>query len=160
MQGMMPAHVEQAGTLTRLWRSLVAMLRQRCPRCHTGRVFRGTFAMNDPCPVCGLIFEREEGYFLGAMYVSYALSSALLILFYVAAYLLLPGWDNFLLALIALLVYVPFVPVVFRLSRVIWIHFDRAAWPTDRPTSRYERHLHDLRERNEDGPTTNGSTHS
>ena len=30
--------------------------------------------MNDPCPVCGLVFEREPGYFLGAMYFSYALA--------------------------------------------------------------------------------------
>ena len=37
-------------------------------------MFRGVFAMNDPCPVCGLLFKREEGTFLGAMYVSYVLS--------------------------------------------------------------------------------------
>src|SRR5262245_38918403 len=64
-----PAMDERRGTLARLW----AILAQRCPRCLTGRVFRGTFAMNDPCPVCGQIFQREEGYFLGAMYVSYVL---------------------------------------------------------------------------------------
>lgn len=30
--------------------------------------------MFDNCPVCGLKFEREQGYFLGAMYVSYLVS--------------------------------------------------------------------------------------
>ena len=30
--------------------------------------------MHEYCPVCGLKFEREEGYFLGAMYISYGLA--------------------------------------------------------------------------------------
>src|SRR5690242_14056243 len=61
-------------TLRRWGRTLWAILRERCPRCRTGRIFRGVFAMNDPCPDCGLLFQREEGYFLGAMYISYGVS--------------------------------------------------------------------------------------
>ena len=34
--------------------------------------------MHERCPVCDLRFEREQGYFLGAMYVSYALGLAVL----------------------------------------------------------------------------------
>ena len=54
------------------------ILRQRCPRCRTGNifpysVFRGFPRMHERCPACGLKFEREPGYFLGAMYVSYGL---------------------------------------------------------------------------------------
>ena len=30
--------------------------------------------MYENCPVCGLKFEREQGYFVGALYVSYGLS--------------------------------------------------------------------------------------
>ena len=30
--------------------------------------------MRERCPVCSLKFEREEGYFLGAMYISYSLA--------------------------------------------------------------------------------------
>ncbi len=30
--------------------------------------------MHDECPSCGLRFNREPGYFLGAMYVSYGLA--------------------------------------------------------------------------------------
>jgi hypothetical protein len=32
--------------------------------------------MYDSCPVCGLRFLREAGYFLGAMYISYTLGVA------------------------------------------------------------------------------------
>ena len=37
--------------------------------------------MFERCPVCGLKFEREQGYFLGAMYVSYALAIPPFLLF-------------------------------------------------------------------------------
>ena len=32
--------------------------------------------MRDPCPACGLRYEREQGYFVGAIYVNYALTTA------------------------------------------------------------------------------------
>ena len=56
-----------------------AILRELCPRCYTGKIFRGPLwrtylAMNERCPVCDLKYEREQGYFLGAMYFSYMLS--------------------------------------------------------------------------------------
>ncbi len=28
--------------------------------------------MHDRCPACALLFEREQGYFVGAIYVNYA----------------------------------------------------------------------------------------
>jgi hypothetical protein len=91
--------------------------------------------MNTDCPVCGLAFEREEGYFLGAMYVSYALSCLWLGLGMLAFHLLWPDWDLGWAVLLAVAVYVPFVPLMFRYSRVIWIYFDRWAWP-EKPVQR------------------------
>ena len=85
--------------------------------------------MNQACPACGLVFEREPGYFLGAMYISYGLSICVLGLFMLAGHLLWPEVDLGLMVLIAAGVYLPFVPMVFRYSRVLWIHFDRWAWP-------------------------------
>ena len=108
---------------------LLAILRQRCPQCREGRVFRVSTTMNPTCPVCGLPFEREEGYFLGAMYISYGLSATILITATLLGSLLLPNWDMGWVALLVSALYVPFVPLVFRYARVIWIHFDRWAWP-------------------------------
>jgi uncharacterized protein (DUF983 family) len=118
---------------------LRGILRQRCPHCREGRMFRGLFTMNDPCPVCGLLFEREEGYFMGAMYVSYGLSSALLVPLYFIATALLPEWSTITIALLLWVPYLPFVPLVFRYSRVLWIYFDRHFWPQDSFPSAYER---------------------
>jgi uncharacterized protein (DUF983 family) len=114
------------GPMRRAWATLWAMLRQRCPRCLTGRMFRGSFTMNDPCPVCGLVFQREEGYFLGAMYVSSVLSMAAATPIYFTLAHFLPEWDSILLALSAFVLYLPLTPVVFRTSRVVWIYLDRA----------------------------------
>jgi uncharacterized protein (DUF983 family) len=122
-----------------LWATFVAVVRQRCPQCRQGRIFRGTFAMNDPCPVCGVVFQREEGYFLGSMYVSYLLSSVLLIGFYYALVALLPGWGTITVAFLALIPYLPLVPLVFRYSRVVWIHFERSGSPSDVSAGPYEK---------------------
>lgn len=117
---------------------LAAMFRQRCPRCREGRMFRGTVTMNDPCPHCGLIFQREEGYFLGAMYVSYALSTLLFGVIYVAWALVL-GWFGVWTALASIATYAPLIPMVFRYSRVLWIYWDRHAFPTETSAQAYEK---------------------
>jgi uncharacterized protein (DUF983 family) len=116
-----------------------AMLRARCPRCREGRIFRGSITMNDPCPVCGLIFQREEGYFLGAMYCSYVLSSVILGAFYFIGAAVLPEMSGAVLALIVLIPYLPLVPAVFRYSRVLWIYFERAGSPVDDAAGAYEK---------------------
>jgi uncharacterized protein (DUF983 family) len=113
---------------------LVALLRQRCPHCRQGPVFRTAVRMNTICPVCGLAFEREEGYFLGAMYVSYALSTLWLGLGMLAVHLVWPDLDLGWAVLVAAVAYLPFVALMFRYSRVIWIYFDRWVWPERPPT--------------------------
>jgi len=111
---------------------LVAMFRQRCPRCFTGRVFRGVVDMNETCPVCGLRFEREPGYFTGAMYISYLISLVLLFAIFGVVWFLLPHQSLGqvgLLCLVCGIVYLPLVPLVFRYSRILWMHLDRKLDP-------------------------------
>ncbi len=121
------------------WSWLWALLRQRCPRCHRGRMFRGLYTMNDPCPECGLLFQREEGYFLGAMYFSYALATGILIPLYLLAALLLPGRNSILVAVVATLAYLPFIPLVFRFSRLLWIYLDRAVCGSETSAQPFEK---------------------
>lgn len=119
--------------------ALVGMIRLRCPRCRQGRMFRGPVTMNESCPVCGLIFQREEGYFLGAMYVSYGLSVVLIGAAYWAVTTILPDAGIVTIMLLILAAYLPFVPLVFRYSRMIWICFDRAICPSDSSAGTYEK---------------------
>jgi uncharacterized protein (DUF983 family) len=106
--------------------ALWAMVRGRCPRCRQGKIFAGSFSMNEVCPLCGLRFQRDQGYFLGAMFVSYPISAVLLMLGMAIGNWLLPDWDaNRVLLLVVLPCYLPLVPAVFRYSRIGWIYFDR-----------------------------------
>ena len=52
-------------------------LRLRCPRCGAGRLFAKPFRMHDNCAHCGLKFEREQGYFVGAIYINYGATTLL-----------------------------------------------------------------------------------
>lgn len=105
------------------------LLRQRCPCCCQGPLFRTTLETYKTCPVCGLVVEREPGYFVGAMYFSYFLAIVLLTGFYFLWYLLLPDLNVNLVALLATLCFLPLAPLTYRYSRVIWVYFDRWAWP-------------------------------
>lgn len=104
---------------------ITAAVFQRCPRCLEGRVFKGHFEMDELCPVCGLSFHREMGYYLGAMYFSYAIACAFIMAFTLALVLALPGYDDRKLVLVAAALFLPFVPITFRWSRVLWMHFDQ-----------------------------------
>jgi uncharacterized protein (DUF983 family) len=109
-----------------LARRLGAVLRQRCPKCLYGPVFTGIATMHERCPLCEHKFEREEGYFLGAMYASYFLSIPLLGLLTVLVHeLLVPGWRWEFAVLFACLPYLLLTPLVYRYARILWMHIDR-----------------------------------
>ncbi len=103
-------------------RRVKAVLALRCPRCLRGAVFHGLLQTNQRCPGCGLVFEREAGYFVGAMYASYFLGIVTT----------LPVWLTLLLTDhgFGLIVGVSFVelllcvPLYFHYSRVLWLHID------------------------------------
>ena len=107
-------------------RRLAAILALRCPRCLTGSIWQGLLTMNRSCPACGLVFEREPGYFTGAMVVSYAIAVPTFGLIVIAQ--LLAGVDAATALLVGGSIYLFLAPFIFRYSRVVWLHFD---WGVD-----------------------------
>ena len=113
------------------------ILRQRCPRCRMGNIFRysifrGFPKMRERCPVCDLKFEREPGYFLGAMYVSYGL--ALVIVAIIAALLWsITGWWITKDTIWAVVIFLPLAPTITLFARVLWIYLDQTIDPERRP---------------------------
>ncbi len=110
-----------------------SLLLSRCPRCKRGAIFKSGLAgalgsMNERCPVCGLVFLRESGYFLGAMYVSYTLGviTILPVAIVLAVVLEWPLWAVLTIALVQTVI---LMPIFFRYSRVIWLHVDQAIDP-------------------------------
>jgi uncharacterized protein (DUF983 family) len=108
----------------------LGLWRMRCPHCCDGKIYARGMQMNPRCPVCDLVFEREPGYFMGALYVSYALAIIILLFGMWLFSMLLPAVDLGWIVLISAACFVPFVPVVTRYARVIWMYFDRWAWPS------------------------------
>lgn len=85
--------------------------------------------MNERCPICSLRFEREQGYFIGSMYITYAFASIIIALATISLYSLFPHWSDITIFLAACGVLLPFVPPIIRYSRVIWMSFDRSFDP-------------------------------
>jgi uncharacterized protein (DUF983 family) len=109
------------------FRRLAAIAKQRCPRCLQGRVFATLFRMHEQCPVCGLRFEREPGYFTGAMYLSYGVA-----ILGTAPVWLLMAWLGRSLGEVLLVISPLLVlgcPWLFRYARVLWLHLDHAVDP-------------------------------
>jgi hypothetical protein len=80
--------------------------------------------MYPACPSCGRSFEPEPGYFVGAMYFSYFLAVPLYALLCLLALRLLGGRTMLLAFGAALVVFAPLAPLLFRVSRILWLYFD------------------------------------
>jgi uncharacterized protein (DUF983 family) len=104
-----------------------AIVKRRCPRCLKGPIYATLFKPLQECPVCGLVYEREPGYFLGSFYISYGLGAAVgLPAAFVALYSglsffwlfpLVGGWVGLL------------SPVIVTYARTLWYHLDQLADP-------------------------------
>lgn len=81
---------------------------------------KNLFKMEAVCSHCGERYEKEPGYFYGAMFVSYALTA---LVFFI---ILVLDFTFFHLGLSLLLFLIPAVlilsPVTFRWSRLIWLN--------------------------------------
>ena len=84
--------------------------------------------MHERCPECGLKFEREPGYFLGAMYIGYGLALASVAIFSFLIWSLF-RWSIPKSVVAGLVVFLPFAPVLTILARVLWIYLDQAVDP-------------------------------
>ena len=89
-------------------------------------MFRTLATMYPSCPVCGTRFEREPGYFVGAMYISYGLAIPLYLAIVFLLEAILHGWSDLAVYATALALFVPFAPLLFRVSRLLWMYLDRA----------------------------------
>ena len=108
----------------------------KCPKCQEGDFFinknpykAGFIKMHDSCPHCGELFNKEVGFYYGAMYVSYGVNIALgvaLFLLSVVIFNMDLVWYLFLFfCLVAVL-----FPWTMRTSRLIYINLFVSYDPT------------------------------
>lgn len=108
---------------------LVAMSEARCPQCREGKMFKYPFwrvdkfsEMNSNCPVCGLKYEVEPGFWFGAMFVSYANTIAMLVILGVSIFYLFNDPPVLYYIIPVTLVSLLTVPFNFRISRVVFLY--------------------------------------
>ncbi len=105
-----------------------SLINYKCPSCEQGSIYksRGFFRfgkMNKHCPSCNFKFEKEPGFFYGAMYVSYALTVAQIVGTFVICQFFFN--DLFDARILPFMIGVIFImsPINFKLSRVLWMYF-------------------------------------
>ena len=98
------------------------ILGKKCPRCEKVGMFSGWFRMHETCHECGFKYEREEGYFTGAVMFSSIFTTFLItpIWFWV----MLEGYSFWYIFLAALIPSIIISPLVFQYSRVVWLYMD------------------------------------
>ena len=115
---------------------LEAILLQRCPICLDGKVFHSFLGMNKQCPECGIVFERESGYFLNSMFIAYVIGFLVLAPVALGLYILQVTGRMQVSGLLFWIVIIGLTgvlwPFIFRYSRVIWMHADQLMDPRER----------------------------
>jgi uncharacterized protein (DUF983 family) len=104
---------------------LLRALRRRCPFCGIGHPFVTWWRLSERCPHCTYRYEREDGYWVGAMVVNTAVTEGLFGLLFVAILIAtLPDvqWFSILLAGAATNVLVPIF--FYPLSKTLWVAID------------------------------------
>lgn len=98
-----------------------------CPRCQEGPFFvanpyniRRAGDLHDHCPKCGLKYEKEIGFYYGAMYVSYALGVALFVACWVSFNLFFPHASTALQITLITCISLLAGPYFYALSKIIW----------------------------------------
>ena len=107
-------------------------LRKRCAVCGEGRLFHGWFRMCSHCPRCGSRFEREPGFFVGALFVNFAFTEVVMFGWLAGAALAtLPRPDARLLigGSVAICLLVPVL--LYPFSKTLWFAIHLAMQPLD-----------------------------
>lgn len=109
-----------------MWRLVARGLMRRCARCGEGDQFSRWFIMRAECRRCGLVFEREDGYWLGAMTLNFAITEALFLVVLVGTMVATwpdVPWGKLLAAVLASNLVVPLL--FYPISKTLWVGLER-----------------------------------
>lgn len=107
---------------------LNALLQMKCPRCRCGNMFESPtlstsfMKMNPTCSECGLNYEIEPGFYWGAMYVSYGITCAIMIIVGGLVLLLGNNPDTWVYLTSIIGTFIVASPFTYRISRVLMLH--------------------------------------
>jgi uncharacterized protein (DUF983 family) len=102
-----------------LWRCL----KLRCPACGQASVFQKPFNVKARCAACGVIFKREEGFFVGAIMANVVATEVLILIVYLAGVLLTNVGDQTILTIL-FVVGIAFPLFFYHHSWSLWLGMD------------------------------------
>ncbi len=110
-------------------KKLYSIFRFKCPRCLKGKFFKShpynlkeTGNLEEKCSHCQLKYEREVGFYFGALFVSYALAVALFVTCWVSFNLFYPQASVWLQIGVICFLSIVTAPLLYALSKIIWIN--------------------------------------
>jgi uncharacterized protein (DUF983 family) len=113
-------------------RAIARGLLRRCPRCGEGRLFARFLKIKERCPRCRFRLEREEGGFLGAMTINFAVATTLWVILLVAWLIVdLPDLHamRLTIASLALMTIAPLA--LWGHSKTVWASIDYLVYRSD-----------------------------
>lgn len=97
-------------------------LRLLCPACGKSLIAQSPFKIRHHCPSCGALFQREEGFFVGAITINVVTTELIILVLYLACLLTI---GNYQLILTVLFIAGLLFPVAFyHHSWSIWLSLD------------------------------------
>lgn len=94
----------------------------KCPACGRASILDRPFQIRKSCSACGVIFKREEGFFVGAIMANVVATEGVILLTYFAC--LLITRDDQLILTILFVVGVTFPLVFYHHSWALWLGLD------------------------------------
>jgi uncharacterized protein (DUF983 family) len=94
-----------------------------CPVCGDDSIVKAPFRLKDRCSSCRASFQREQGFFVGAILVNVVTTELVILLAYLASLPVINGYYQYVLALLFLIA-VSFPVGFYHHSWSIWLTFD------------------------------------
>jgi len=104
----------------------------RCPNCGEREIFSRWFRMVETCPRCRHTFERQEGYWLGAIAINTIITLGVFVAALVIPILATwpdPPWGVITVLLVSLSIIMPIV--AYPLSKTLWVALELGMYPAE-----------------------------
>src|SRR5882672_400841 len=105
--------------LLTLWRCL----KLTCPACGKGSIAGRPFNVNERCDACGVIFKREEGFFVGAIMANVVATEVFIVAIYLAC-ITLTNLNERVLLTILFVVGISFPLIFYHHAWAWWLAID------------------------------------
>lgn len=103
----------------------------RCPRCGSSAAVR-RMSVADVCPTCGLRYEREQGYWIGAMIIDTAVTFGMFLLVFVGGMVITwpeVPWTGLLILTVAVNLVVPIS--FYPWAKLLWVAMELSWHPLE-----------------------------